>query len=127
MPQRVLVLDDDEDTLYGLKEVLESPSVQISTAECIKDAEALLEDSKYDVVIADLMLGSSNPEGGLGFVQQVKTHHAGTEIIAVTGCGESDIADRAFGAGADLFFAKPVPSRWLQGALETLRAGRPLF
>ncbi len=122
MPQRVLVVDDDEDTLYGLKEVLESPGVEVSTAESGDEAEARLRSAAYDVVIADLMLGSSSPEAGLKLVRHVKANHDGTKAIVITGCGESDIADRAFAAGADLFFAKPVPGRWLQTALETLRA-----
>ena len=122
MPQRVLVVDDDEDTLYGLKEVLESPGVEVSTAENGEEAETLLKSTAHHVVIADLMLGSSSPEAGLKLVGHVKANHNGTKVIVITGCGESDIADRAFKAGADLFFSKPVPGRWLQRALETLRA-----
>lgn len=122
MPQRVLVVDDNEDTLYGLKEVLESPDVEVSTAESGEEAETLLKRAAHHVVIADLMLGSSSPEAGLALVGHVKANHDGTKVIVITGCGESDIADRAFEAGADLFFAKPVPGRWLLKALETLRA-----
>ena len=122
MPQRVLVVDDNEDTLYGLKEVLESPGVEVCTAENRDEAEALLGHTAQHVVIADLMLGSSSPEAGLKLVGNVKANHGDTKVIVITGCGESDIADRAFAAGADLFFAKPVPGRWLLKALETIRA-----
>ena len=122
MCQRVLVVDDDEDTLYGLKEVLEAPGIEISTAESREEAETLLGSAAYDVVIADLMLGSSSPESGLKLVRHVKADHGGTTAIVITGSGECDIADRARDAGADLFFAKPVPGRWIQKALETLRA-----
>jgi len=122
MPQHVLVVDDNEDTLYGLKEVLEAPGVEVSTAESGDEAEVLLKSAVHHVVIADLMLGSSSPEAGLKLVGHVKANHDGAKVIVITGCGESDIADRAFAAGADLFFAKPVPSRWLLEALETLKA-----
>ena len=120
MPQRVLVVDDDEDTLYGLKEVLESPDVEICTAQSREEAEALLKIGVYDVVIADLMLGSGSPEGGLKLLRYVKTHHADTKTIVVTGCGDSDIPDKAREAGADLFLAKPVGGGFLHDALKSL-------
>ena len=119
MSQRVLVVDDDEDILYGLKEVLESPCVEVSTAQSKEEAEALLKIGAYDVVIADLMLSSASPEDGLKLVQYVKAHHASTKTIVVTGCGESDVMDRAHEAGADLFLAKPVGGGFLHDALKS--------
>lgn len=68
MPKRLLVVDDDEDLLFGLKEVLESPGVEVSTADDREEAEALLEGTAHDVVIVDLMLSSSSPEDGLKLV-----------------------------------------------------------
>ena len=56
MSQRVLVVDDDEDTLYSLKEVLEFPDVEVRTAQSKEEAEDLLKTSVYDVVMVDLML-----------------------------------------------------------------------
>lgn len=123
MPMRVLVVDDDDDTLFGLREMLASPEVAVFTAGALVEAEVLLKSSAYDVMIADLMLGSSNPREGLKLVQSVRARFGGTKIIVVTGCGESDIADRAFEAGADLFFAKPVAGRVLRQAAERLYTG----
>jgi DNA-binding NtrC family response regulator len=117
MPKRVLVVDDDDDTLLGLKEMLQSADVNVSTADSREQALALLKAAVYDVVIADLMLGTSSPEDGLKLVNDVKTHCKKTRAIVITGCGDADIMERAYAAGADVFYAKPVGARVLKEAI----------
>lgn len=117
MPKRVLVVDDDGDTLFGLKEMLESVEVDVSTAESKEQALVLLKTFVYDLVIADLMLGSSSPEGGLTLLLYVKEHARRTKTIVITGCGEPDIMERACEAGATLFYTKPVAVQVLKDAM----------
>ena len=119
MPKRILVVDDNEDTLFGLKEVLESPTVRVCTAETREGAVSLLNRTAYDVVIADLMLSGASPEEGIALVLYVTANYEKTKTIVITGCGESDIMDRSYEAGASLFFLKPVPAKVLQKALST--------
>ncbi|MFC2171292.1 response regulator [Acidobacteriota bacterium] len=119
MFKRVLVVDDDRDILFGLKELLQSASIDITTADSREKAEALLQSAFYDVVIADLMLSSSSPEDGLKLVHYIKAHHTDTRTIVITGCGESDIKNRAHEAGATLVFVKPVPGAVLQRVVNT--------
>lgn len=116
MSKRVLVVEDDADTLFGLAEVLRSAGIEVSTAESRDQALALLKTGTYDVVIADLLLGSSSPEGGLTLLCHIKANAPHTKMIAITGCGEPDIKERAYAAGTDLFYAKPVSARILKNA-----------
>jgi len=117
MSKRVLVVEDDADTLFGLAEVLQSAGLDVSTAESREQALALLKASTFDVVIADLMLGSSSPEGGLTLLSHIKTGANHTKTIAITGSGEPDIKERAYAAGTDLFYAKPVAAKVLKDAV----------
>ena len=119
MPTRVLLVDDDDDLLFGFKEMLESPDVRVSAAVGADQALALLQDDIFDVLIADLMLGNSDPEGGLNLIRYVKAHAKATKTIVITGCGDPDIVDRAMAAGTDLFYAKPVAAKVLKDAIRT--------
>ncbi|MFH2002516.1 MAG: response regulator, partial [Planctomycetota bacterium] len=114
--KRVLIVEDDDDLLFGLKEIFQSKEIDVFIAISAEQAMALLKTGVFDVVIADLMLGSSNPEGGLELIRYIKTHAEKTRTIVITGCGEPDIMDRVNAAGADLFFAKPVAAKVLKEA-----------
>jgi DNA-binding NtrC family response regulator len=97
--------------------MLQSADVNVSTADSREQAMALLNAALYDVVIADLMLDSSSPEDGLKILRHVKTHCEKTKVIVITGSGEPDIMERAYAAGADEFYAKPVGARVLKDAI----------
>ena len=119
---RVLIVEDDDDLLFGLKEVLHSNEIDVSTAGSAEQARALLKTRVFDVVIADLMLGNSNPEGGLELIRYLKAHAGKTRTIVITGCGEPDIRERVSAAGADLFYAKPVAAKILKKAAQRISA-----
>ena len=110
----------NDDTLFALKEMLESPDVEVWTAESKKHAVGLIATTAYDIIIADLMLGSSSPEAGLELLRHVAARSPDTKTIVITGSGESDIMQRAYAAGADVFYAKPVGAHILKAAMERL-------
>ena len=120
VPKRVLIVDDDDDLLFGLKEMFQSKEFDVTTAGSAEQAMAMLKTSVFDVVIADLMLGSSNPHDGLDLVRYVRAHVDKTKTIVITGCGEPDIKERALAAGADLFYAKPVAAKVLKEAAQRI-------
>ena len=116
----VLIVDDDDDLLFGLKEMFQSKEIDTITAESAEQAMAMLKTRVFDVVIADLMLGSSNPHDGLELIQYVRTNTQKTKTIVITGCGEPDIKEKAIAAGADLFYAKPVAAKVLKEAAQRI-------
>jgi DNA-binding NtrC family response regulator len=120
MPKRVLVVDDDDDTLVGLREMLQSADVQVATADSKEEALALLKATVFAFVIADLMLGSSSPEDGLSLLRYIKKHCEQTKTMVITGCGDPDIMEKAYEAGADMFYTKPVGARVLKDAMERM-------
>lgn len=117
---RVLIVDDDDDLLFGLKEMFQSREFDTITAGSAEQAMAILKTQVFDVVIADLMLSSSNPRDGLEIIRYVKAHCEKTKMIVITGCGEPDIKERASAAGADLFYAKPVAAKVLKEASQRI-------
>ena len=57
--KRILVVDDEEAMLFGFTRVLQSPALDIDTAQSLDEAKKLIQNKKYHVIIADLRLTNS--------------------------------------------------------------------
>ena len=106
---RVLVVDDDRDTLELLDAVLGQAGAAVRL--CTSSAEALqaYAAERPDLVISDLEMPG---EDGLTFMQKLRAREAGggrqLPSIALTGYGRTEDRMRALGAGYNLHMPKPV-------------------
>jgi DNA-binding NtrC family response regulator len=118
---RVLLIDDEQTFLMGLKDFLESYEMTIHTAEAFEDAEALLNAHTYDAAIIDVRLTGILCEQGLDILESLKKNKPHLRVIVATGYGSSDIKQRAYKLGAEFFFEKPVSGHVLLDALTRTR------
>jgi two-component system, OmpR family, response regulator len=79
----ILIVDDDQDYLYQLKTRVESFGFQTILAESQKEAEELLEKTKPDLAILDLMM--ENEDSGFILCYKMKKKYPGVPIIIATG------------------------------------------
>ncbi|MEI6884520.1 MAG: response regulator [Bacteroidota bacterium] len=79
----ILLVDDDQDYLYQLKTRVESFGFQTILAEGQKEAEALIEKSKPDLAILDLMM--ENEDSGFILCYKMKKKYPDVPIIIATG------------------------------------------
>jgi DNA-binding NtrC family response regulator len=114
---RVLVVDDEQAFLLGIKKLLQTPEMMIDTAETFEDAMSLLNGYRYAAVIADIRLTGILREEGLDILQYIKERYPGTKVIMITGYGNPEVMERARLFGADYYFEKPVPLEMLRKAL----------
>lgn len=121
--QRILIVDDEIAILLAFKKILQSPDIEVDTAETIDEAEALLKDNSYNVAIVDLRLTGVDGEEGLKIIKHIKEFYSQTEVILVTGYGNSIIMEKAQARGAAFYFEKPVSSEVLKDALKSLHIG----
>ena len=64
MTHRILVVDDEEPIVFAMSEYFTLKGYEVDTAREIEEAEALISQWHYDVVIADLRLtGTQGIEG----------------------------------------------------------------
>ncbi|MHB0970322.1 MAG: response regulator [Thermoanaerobaculia bacterium] len=117
MPGRVLLVDDEEPILISFQSLLSRASFRVDTAQRIEDAEALLRENSYRVVITDLRLTGVLGEEGLEILRYVRELNSATRVILVTGHGNPDIMNKAYKAGAACYFEKPVDPRKLVDAV----------
>ena len=79
----ILLVDDDQDYLYQLKTRVESFGFQTLLAESQKEAEEILEKTKPDLAILDLMM--ENEDSGFILCYKMKKKYPGVPIIIATG------------------------------------------
>ncbi|MBN1130274.1 MAG: response regulator [Chitinispirillaceae bacterium] len=112
--KRILLIDDEEAVLFGFRQVLMEPWVQVDTASTADAAKALMEKNVYAAAIVDLRLSNSTAMEGLDLVTLLKTVQKHCRVIVLTAYGDESIRSNAFSLGADLFLEKPVDPETLK-------------
>jgi two-component system response regulator VicR len=79
--KKVLVVDDEPDTLELVKLVLESGGFATMLAKSGKEALSVIEDSKPDVVLLDIMMPDMD---GWEVFRRIKEKYAGIPIAILT-------------------------------------------
>lgn len=81
-PKKVLIVDDDFDSLTLLTTVVKSMGLDVVTAENQKDAEKLMETVHPDLAIFDLMM--ENQDSGFILSYKIKKKYPDTKVIIAT-------------------------------------------
>ena len=125
---RVLVVDDEPDTVEMLAAALELHQAVVARARSADQALAALESFAPDVIISDIRMPGTD---GYALIEEVRRREKGARArvaaIALTANAGVEDRDRARRAGFDLHIAKPVDPRELVTALLALspRAAAP--
>lgn len=123
--QNILTVDDDVDFLMQMELILNAAGYDVTKASCRKDAEQILETTKPDAVIVDLMMDEN--DDGFVLCYKVKKLYPEVPTILVTGVAsetgiEFDAAtdeERAW-VKADILMSKPVRGEQLLSELAKL-------
>lgn len=115
--RRVLVVEDQEDTVTLLVALLEREGHEVEVARDAKQGLDELERTRPDVVLCDI--GLPGDLDGYDFARRVRKDHPERPIrlVAVTGFGQSKDRQAAYDAGFDLHLTKPVNLVTLRRAL----------
>lgn len=103
---KILVVDDDRNSLGLLVDFLQAKGATISCENNGIDAMRRINDGIFDLAILDLRLPEEN---GFVVTEHIKRKAAlPIPVIIVTAFADKQNRLRAFQAGADAFFSKPV-------------------
>ncbi len=105
-PNRLLIVDDNEDILSTFYEFFNSMGYEVKTAVDGFAALKILRDksSCFDCLITDLVMPNIS---GVGLISIVKKEYPHLKIIAMTGYGDQPGA-LASEAEADIVLFKPI-------------------
>ncbi len=120
---RLLVVDDEESIRFSMSEYFTHHGFSVDTASEIEEAEKLIENNDYKVIIQDLRLGVNKKTDGLEIIRAVRKRHTDTRIVVLTAYGSAEMEDEARSTGADAFLRKPMPlsqvAQVVQGLIES--------
>lgn len=121
----ILLVDDDMDYLYQSKIKLEQMGFKTITADSQREAELILEKTKPDIAILDLMM--ENEDSGFILSYKIKKKYPDVPVIILTAVAAEtgitfDIQDEnnRKWIKADVFLDKGIRSEVLKGEIERL-------
>jgi DNA-binding NtrC family response regulator len=104
MKLRTAVVDDEETVCRRLKEVLDHEGYITETFQTGGRFWDRMETAPFQIVFLDLTLPDSD---GMDILSRLKSRHAETEVIIITGHGSIDSAIAAIKKGAYHYITKP--------------------
>ena len=122
---KLLVVDDEESICFSMREYFSDHGFKVDTAREIEEAEGLIKETDYQVIIQDLRLGVEQRSDGLEIIRLVHKQNPETRIVVLTSYGSPEIEAEARRAGADAFLRKPKPlsqvAQVVEGLIESPR------
>jgi len=107
----LLIVDDEKLILEGTQFALERCGYKIDAASNGEDAVAKLNNTKYDLILTDLVLPDIN---GIDILHRTKQISPDTSVIIITGYADLATAVQALQLGADDYILKPCDIGELQ-------------
>ncbi len=115
---RILVVDDDPDTVAVLKAILTGAGAIVHTTGSADETRELLQLGHPDLIIADIGMPK---EDGYSLIRSVRSLEsaevAQVPAIALTAHARPEDAEQAFASGFQMYLAKPVDSAKLLSAV----------
>ena len=125
-PRKLLVVDDEESICFSMSEYFSQHGFKVDTAREMEEAEGLIRETNYKVIIQDLRLGPARHPDGIDIIKMVHQRNPDTRIVVLTSYGSPEVEAEARNAGADAFLRKPKPlsqvAQVIQGLIESPRS-----
>jgi len=118
MKSRILVVDDEKIKLITLLDALSKEGYEVEGCEDGLTALNKLEESGFDIVVADLKLPKMD---GMELLRRIKENYSGTEVIIMTAYGTIESAVSAMKMGAHDYITKPFPTEELLLKIKRLK------
>jgi two-component system response regulator HydG len=119
MSSKILVIDDDTSFCIMLKTFLQKKGYDVITAFHAAEAEEVIKNQTFDVVLTDIRLPDSD---GLEILKLIKQTSFATHVILMTGYTDIKTAVNAMKIGAFDYVGKPInPDEILHTIEQALR------
>ena len=113
----IMVVDDDQDVLDGLRAILESGGYKMVEALSAKEATKVFKDEKPDLLIVDLMM--EQIDAGLNFVKMVRDSGSKAPMYMLSSVGDELSKNiNSSDLGVEGILQKPLDSEFILRVLE---------
>lgn len=119
--EKVLIVDDEENTRIGLSKLLSQDGYHIKAAADALEALEYLGEESIDLVITDISMPGMN---GIDFLYELKRLYPQTKVVMMTAYGGVDSYLSSMNLGAFDYLNKPVKLKDLKAVLERIFTSR---
>jgi YesN/AraC family two-component response regulator len=112
---KILVIDDEKPTLTMFRLFLGAYGYEVLTAENGAEGLEIFKKERPPIVLTDIKMPGID---GLSVLKQIKEIDKKTEVIVITGHGDTDLAKQALTLDAVDFINKPIRKEALDAALQ---------
>lgn len=105
----ILVVDDEASILFAMEQYITAQGCTVDCARELEEAQALLGNIHYDLVVADLRLSGIHSVEGLDLLSMVRECCPTTRVILLTAYGSLEMEQEAWRRGVDGFMHKSTP------------------
>ena len=103
-PPKILVVEDEESVVVTIKAILQLDGYDVTTATKFGDAERLVRERTFDLVLTDLRLDDGD---GIEILRTIQQRSPDTVTIMLTGYASLESAIQSLRAGAYDYLVKP--------------------
>lgn len=103
--KKILIIDDEKSIRKTLREILEYEKYQVDEAADGVEGLAMLQKSKYDIILCDIKMPKMD---GIEVLDKIMQLSSDTPVVMISGHGTIETAVEAVKKGAFDFIAKPL-------------------
>ena len=107
---KILVIDDDKNTRFFLKEILELKKFEVTCAIDGEHALKIIDNEQFDLIIVDIMMPNMN---GYEFTSELRKFDSELPILMISAKQLAEDRKKGFVAGIDDYMTKPLDSEEL--------------
>lgn len=124
MPEKVLLVDDEQDFLDIMEERMKARGIEVSTTTSAEVALEMIEKESFDAIIMDFMMPEMD---GLEALKAIKEKKPELQIILLTGHATVQKGVEAMKLGAMDFIEKPADLEALTARIKKAHAKKMLI
>lgn len=121
MPERILIVDDEETIRLSMKARLETAGFVAEVAENGEEALGRMKHQEFDVVLMDIKMPGM---GGIEALRLFSELFPKTDVVMLTGFADFGTAIECLKLGAKDYLVKPVDATELVARLRSLARSR---
>ena len=98
-------MDDEDSVRYTFESIMAHEGYEVSVAKDYDEAVRMIDESDFDLVLTDIMLGE---ETGVDVLRAVRERRKNCPVVMITGYPNLDTAEDSLRLGAFDYLRKPV-------------------
>lgn len=121
---RLLIVDDEPNVLFAISSYLGGTNWMVDCASELEEAQALLANVVYDVVITDVRLSDVQQAEGLHVISFIRDRAIDVPLVVLTAFETDEIRREVERLGVDVLLCKPQPLELIVRLIDELAAAR---